>query len=100
MATGPTRHVVQRRAGHEALAALALHSASGSGRWHDDHVTRSLIAHGELVVVETEDEAFLGTAELTAAGIVVRTGYRGHPVLIAAQDVVSISPASEALDET
>ena len=75
-------------------------SRSEAGPWHTDHVTRALFAHGELVVVETEDDVFLGTAELTADGVVVRTGFRGHPVTIPAEDVLFISPASESLPDS
>jgi hypothetical protein len=58
-------------------------------------VTRPLIAHGELVVVETEDDVYLGTAEFRNGSVIVRTGYRGHPTRVPMQDVTGITVASE-----
>lgn len=46
-------------------------------------------------MVETEDDSYLGTAELTPAGVVVRNGFRGHPVTVPVEDVISIVTASE-----
>jgi hypothetical protein len=57
-------------------------------------VIRPLIAHGEVVVVETEDDVFVGTAEFVGDSVVVRSGFRGHPVVIPVGELVSINPAS------
>jgi hypothetical protein len=49
-----------------------------------------------VVVVETEDDHFLGLVDVDEEGwIRVRSGFRGHPHLIDPDDVVSISLASE-----
>lgn len=61
-----------------------------------------VLAHGELVVVETDDDAFLGVAEVLDAHLIVRNGFVGRPVLIPLAEVVSISPAADhasVLDE-
>jgi hypothetical protein len=51
---------------------------------------------GQVVVVETEDDHFLGLVDVDEEGwIRVRSGFRGHPHLIDPDDVVSISLASE-----
>ena len=54
---------------------------------------RELLAHGEIVVVETDDELFLGTCEILDGHAIVRSGYVGRPVLIALDDVEAITPA-------
>jgi hypothetical protein len=54
-----------------------------------------LLAGGELVVVETEDDLFLGTAEVLADVVVVRSGFVGHPKILAHEDVVRVTPFSE-----
>ena len=56
------------------------------------------LAAGELVVVETEDDWFLGTAELTVDCLIVRTGFVGRPTLLAHEDVLRILPAVDYLD--
>lgn len=55
---------------------------------------RELLAHGEIVVVETDDEQFLGTCEIHDGHAIVRSGYVGRPVLIALDDVEAITPAT------
>jgi hypothetical protein len=59
---------------------------------------RTLLSHGELVVVETEDDAWLGTAEAVDGHLVIRSGFRGHPVLVPLEDVERLSLASEHED--
>ena len=54
---------------------------------------RELLAGGEIVVVETEDDIFLGTAEVVDGHLVIRSGYVGRPVVLTALDVVSVVPA-------
>jgi hypothetical protein len=46
------------------------------------------------VVVETEDDLFLGTAEVLADVVVVRSGFLGHPKVLAHEDVVRVTPFS------
>lgn len=53
---------------------------------------RHLLNHGELVVVETDDDAWLGTVEVVDGTFVVRSGYVGRPVVLDADDVVSVQP--------
>ena len=56
-----------------------------SGLWMD-----------QLVVVETEEDHFLGQVDLLPDGVVrVRSGFRGHPHLLDAQDVTSIVRAED-----
>ncbi len=50
----------------------------------------------QLVVVETEEDHFLGMVDLLPDGIVrVRSGLRGHPHLLAAAEVTSIVLAED-----
>lgn len=51
------------------------------------------MADGEIVVVETEDDAYLGTAEVMDGHLVVRSGFRGHPVVLPLAEVQSVIPA-------
>lgn len=49
-----------------------------------------------LFVVETDDDHYLGALDTADDGrLWVRTGRRGHPVLLNRGDVVSITPAAE-----
>jgi hypothetical protein len=59
---------------------------------------RILLNHGELVVIETDDDVWLGTAEVVDGTFVVRSGYVGRPVVLEADDVVSMVPATESED--
>ena len=56
---------------------------------------RNLLGHGELYLVKTEDDGYLGTVEITEGRLVVRSGLAERPVLLAAADVVRITPAHE-----
>ena len=50
----------------------------------------------QLVVVETEEDHFLGFVDLLPDGIVrVRSGFRGHPHLLAAADITSVVLAED-----
>jgi hypothetical protein len=53
------------------------------------------LAHGDLVVVETEDEQFLGTAEISDDCLVVRPGYVGRPLRVPLTEVIRVTLASE-----
>jgi hypothetical protein len=55
------------------------------------------LAAGERVVVETVDDWFLGTVELTAEGVVVRNGFVRGPTVVAPEDVLRVVPAAELL---
>lgn len=57
-----------------------------------------LLCHGELVVVETENDLYLGTAEVLDGQLVVRSGFVGRPVVLNVQDVERITPAAEHPD--
>lgn len=59
----------------------------------------AMLAAGELVVVETEDDWFLGTVEVAGETLIVRSGFVGRPVVLAVEEVVRIVPAAEHLDE-
>lgn len=53
-------------------------------------------AAAELVVVETDDDHYLGTLDTAPDGrLWVRTGRRGHPIRLHRDDVVAITPASQ-----
>jgi len=56
------------------------------------------LAHGELVVLETEDEVLLGTAELVDDAIVLRSGFVGRPTIVPVSDVVRLTLAAEHED--
>ena len=46
-----------------------------------------------LMVIETEDEAYVGTIEIRAETVVVRDGFVGHPRYIPYEEVLSITRA-------
>ena len=54
-----------------------------------------MLAAGELVVVETEDDWFLGTVEVAGDALIVRSGFVGRPVVLSPEEVVRIVPAAE-----
>jgi len=52
-------------------------------------------AAAELVVVETDDDHYLGTLDTAPDGrLWVRTGRRGHPIRLHKDDVIAITPAA------
>ena len=53
------------------------------------------LAGGELVVIETEDDQFLGTAEVDDDCLVIRPGYVGRPLRVPLADVIRLTLASE-----
>lgn len=60
----------------------------------------AFLGHGELMLVETEDDRFLGTVEVVGDELVVRSGFVGRPTLVPQEDVVRVWLASELdLDE-
>lgn len=56
------------------------------------------LAAGALVVVETDDDWFLGTVEVTQDALIVRNGFVGRPTVLAHEDVVRVAPVEEYLD--
>lgn len=54
------------------------------------------------MVVETEDDAMLGTVEVRSTGrtsvVIVRSGYVGRPVMLDADEVLRVTPAVEHPD--
>jgi hypothetical protein len=56
------------------------------------------MAAGERVVVEMEDDWFLGAVELTADGVVVRNGLVGRPTVLAPEDALRVVPVAEYWD--
>lgn len=54
-----------------------------------------LLNHGELVVVETETERWVGLVELRADQLVIRSGRAGRPRLVDADAVIRIVPAAD-----
>ncbi|MFN2538751.1 MAG: hypothetical protein ABR549_11500 [Mycobacteriales bacterium] len=61
---------------------------------------RELLAHGEVVVVSTDDDQFLGTVEIVDGTAVIRSGYVGRPVLVPLEEIVAVLPAHEHPDVT
>lgn len=60
------------------------------------HGASTTLFAGQVVVVETEDDHFLGLVDVNEDGwIRVRNGFRGHPHLIDPDEMVSVSLASE-----
>jgi hypothetical protein len=53
------------------------------------------LGHGELMLVETDRDWFLGTVEVTVDALVVRSGFVGRPVLVPHDEVVRIVLVSE-----
>ncbi|GAC1609274.1 MAG: hypothetical protein NVS3B26_09710 [Mycobacteriales bacterium] len=50
---------------------------------------------GEFVVVETADTAYLGVLErLDDHHVLVRTGFRGRPPILAVDDIVEVTLAA------
>lgn len=62
---------------------------------HAVTVTRELLASGAVLVVETDDDRYLGTVEVRDGTLVVRSGFRGHPVVLPAESVVRLYPADD-----
>ena len=55
---------------------------------------------GELMVVETDDDLFLGTVEVRGDALVIRDGFVGRPTLVDVNDVVGLTLAYEHPDVT
>lgn len=53
------------------------------------------LADGELVVLETIDDHYVGTAEIVDGLLVVRSGNVGRPVLLRPEQVRRVTPATE-----
>ncbi len=53
------------------------------------------LADGELLVVETADDHYVGTVEVLESQLIVRSGYVGRPVLLRPEQVIRIAPAAE-----
>lgn len=53
------------------------------------------LSDGELLVVETKDDWFLGTVEVLPDALVVRSGFVGRPVVLRHEDVLRVTPAFE-----
>lgn len=57
-----------------------------------------MLASGELLVVETEDDLFLGGVELVGATLIVRNGFVGRPKVLLPEEVLRVVPATEYLE--
>lgn len=53
------------------------------------------LSHGEPVVVETDDDRYLGTAEVVGEFVLVRTGKAGRPFRIPVEQVVRVTVPGE-----
>lgn len=54
---------------------------------------------GEFVVVETADSAYLGALErFDEQHVLLRTGLRGRPPVLAIEDIVEVTPATSHPD--
>jgi len=49
------------------------------------------LSHGEPVVVETDDDRYLGTAEVAGDVVLVRSGRAGRPRRIPIEQVVRVT---------
>lgn len=48
-----------------------------------------------IFVVETNDDILLGMVEFVEGGVVVRTGFVGHPIAVPADEIVKLTAAEE-----
>lgn len=46
-----------------------------------------------LMVIETDNNAYLGVPDIQNDWVIVRTGLRGRPVVLHEYDIVSCTPA-------
>jgi hypothetical protein len=53
------------------------------------------MADGELLVVETDDDAYIGTVEVVGDALVVRSGYVGRPWVVPRHEVCEITSAAD-----
>ena len=67
----------------------------GEPSHHPDNV---LLADSRLLVVEIEDDGFLGTADLKDGFLVMRCDHVGRLVLIPVEQVQRVTPAVERPD--
>ena len=51
----------------------------------------SKLAGGQIVVVETEDDRFLGSAEVVGEQLVIRSGFVGRPLVVDLAEVERIT---------
>lgn len=58
-----------------------------------EKVVSNIKSQGEMVVVETEDNQYLGFVEERDGAVLIRNGLRGHPVTLQRADIESIVPA-------
>jgi hypothetical protein len=65
----------------------------GVSDWQDERM--GFLGRGEVMLVETDEDWFLGTVEVTAEALVVRSGFVGRPVLVPHEEVVRVVLASE-----
>lgn len=49
--------------------------------------------NGILYVVETDTDLFVGTLEFVDGGVIVRSGFAGHPKHVVAEDINIMMPA-------
>lgn len=57
----------------------------------DDQGVPPYLSHGEPVVVETDDNRYLGTAEVVGGFVLVRTGRRGRPHRVPVEQIVRVN---------
>jgi hypothetical protein len=53
------------------------------------------LSHGEPVVVETDDDRYLGTAEISGEFVLVRTGRAGRPFRVPLEQIVRVTPPGD-----
>ena len=53
------------------------------------------LGRGELMVVETDKDWFLGTVEVLPDAIVVRSGFAGRPSVVLHDEAVRVVPATD-----
>lgn len=50
---------------------------------------------GQIFVVETSDDSFIGTVEFVRGGLFIHNGFVGRPKFVETSDLVRIVPAEE-----
>lgn len=55
----------------------------------------SYLADGQLLVLETEGDAYLGTAEVVGDTLVVRSGFAGRPTILSVTEVLLVMLAAD-----
>jgi hypothetical protein len=64
----------------------------------ESDVSLALRTTDDLLVIETEDDIFLGAVFVKGNKVTLRTGYRGRPKVLDLDEIESVTLASEHPD--